>query len=74
MKLTNIELQIDGNGQVRLGKIGPVHCGAVASDEDQCLATLVKDAEESLGELLLRLDRAIEDALERDIFVDEING
>jgi hypothetical protein len=35
---------------------------------------LVKDADESLDELLVRLDAAIEDALERDIFVDEING
>ena len=74
MKLTNTEFLIDGNGQVTLGRIGPAHCAAVASDEDQCLAMLVKDADESLGELLMRLDGAIEDALERDIFVDEING
>ena len=74
MKLTNTEFLIDGNGQVTLGRIGPAHCAAVTSDEDQCLAMLVKDADESLGELLMRLDGAIEDALERDIFVDEING
>ena len=73
MKLTNIEFLIDGNGQITLGKIGPVRCAAVASDEDSCLAMLVKDTNESLGELLVRLDEAIEDALERDIFVDEIN-
>jgi len=35
---------------------------------------LVRRPNESLMELLERLDAAIEDALERDVFVDEING
>jgi hypothetical protein len=74
VKLTNVEFLIDGNGHVMLGRIGPVHCAAVASDGARSLAMLVKDADESLDELLVRLDAAIEDALERDIFVDEING
>jgi hypothetical protein len=35
---------------------------------------LVRQPEESLGDLLARLDRAIADAVEDQIFVDEING
>jgi hypothetical protein len=73
VRLRNIESLIDGNGQITLGRIGPVHCAACASDEGQNLAMLVRNPGESLGDLLMRLDAAIEDALERDIFADEIN-
>jgi len=74
VELKNIEFQIDGNGQISLGEIGPVSSAAVASQDSQCLAMLVRRKGESLMELLARLDKAIEDALERDEFVDEING
>jgi len=74
MKLENIELLIDGSGEISIGRVGPVRCAACASDEDQCLAMLVKRPDESLSELLKRLDSAIEDAIERQIFADEING
>lgn len=74
MKLENIELLIDGLGEITIGKVGPFRCAATASDEDQCLAMLVRKHNESLSELLFRLDSAIEDAIERQIFTDEING
>ncbi len=74
MKLDNIDDLIDGNGQVTLGAIGPVQCAAVATDGTQALAMLVRRDGESLAALLRRLDKAIEDALEGDVFVDEING
>lgn len=74
MGLNNIEFLIEGNGQITLGEIGPVSCAAVASQGSQCLAMLVRDEGETLMDLLARLDTAIEDALERDIYVDEING
>ncbi len=74
MELKNIEFLIDGNGQITLGEIGPVSSAAVASSGSQCLAMLVRDRDESLMDLLERLDKAIKDALERDVFVDEING
>jgi hypothetical protein len=74
MKLENIDDLIDGNGQVTLGAIGPVQCAAVATDGTQALAMLVRREGESLAALLRRLDKAIEDALEGDVFVDEING
>ncbi|MFV1980761.1 MAG: type II toxin-antitoxin system RelE/ParE family toxin [Rhodothermia bacterium] len=76
MKFENIANLIDGNGQITLGRIGPVHCAATAtaSDGANCLAMLVQNPNESLMALLARLDQAIEDAVELDIFVDEING
>ena len=74
MKLENIELLIDGSGESTIGRVGPVSCAATASDEDQCLAMLVRRPEESFEDLLTRLDRAIADAVEDQIFVDEING
>lgn len=74
MKLDYIADLIDGNGQVTLGAIGPIGCAAVASDEARCLAMLVREPEESLTALLQRLDAAIEAAVERDEFIDEING
>ena len=74
MELRNVRFLVEGNGQITLGEVGPVSSAAVASMGSQCLAMLVKDPEESLGDLLARLDKAIEDFLERDIYVDEING
>jgi hypothetical protein len=38
------------------------------------LAALVRRPRESLEELLARLDAAIGDAWENDVFTDEING
>lgn len=74
MKLKNIEFLIDGSGEISIGKIGPVRCAATACDADQCLAMLVRRDGETLLELLARLDDAIEDAYEYQIFADEING
>jgi len=74
VKLENIEFLINGNGEVTLGRCGPVQCAATASDYDQGLAMLARRPGESLVELLQRLDAAIEDAYERDIYADEINS
>lgn len=73
MYLRNIEELIDNNGEITIGKVGPVRCGATACDEAECLAMLARRPNESLKDLLVRLDSAIEDAIEHDIFVDEIN-
>jgi len=73
MELKNIEELIDNHGEITIGRVGPVHCGATACDEAECLAMLVRRPKESLEGLLIRLDSAIEDAVEHDIFVDEIN-
>jgi len=71
--LANIEFLIDGNGDITIGRVGPIPCVASASDEDQCLAMLVRRPGESLADLLQRLDAAIEDACENGVYIDEVN-
>ncbi|MGH8278451.1 MAG: hypothetical protein ACRETQ_02665 [Gammaproteobacteria bacterium] len=70
----NIGWLVTHGGDVTLGRIGPVACAATASDEDQCLAMLVRQPGESLSELLGRLDAVIYNALENQVFADEINA
>ncbi len=70
----NIEFLVDGNGDITIGTIGPIRCAATAADEDQCLAMLVRRPGESLTDLLQRLDTAIADAYENNVYVDEINA
>lgn len=72
--LANIEFLIDGNGDITIGRVGPIPCVATAADEDQCLAMLQRRSGESLLDLLQRLDAAIEDAYENSIFIDEVNA
>lgn len=72
--LPNIEYLIDGNGEITIGGIGPINCAATAADDDQSLAMLVRRDGETLEQLLIRLNRAIEKAVEDEIFVDEINN
>lgn len=71
--LANIEFLIDGNGDITIGRVGPIRCVATAADEDQCLAMLQRRPGESLAELLQRLDAAIEDAYENGVYIDEVN-
>ena len=66
MKLKNIEELINNEGEITI-------CGASACDESNCLAMLARRPGESFEALLIRLDSAIEDAIEHDIFADEIN-
>ena len=63
---------IDGGGEITIGPIGAVD-GATAADESSCLAMLARKSGETLTELLVRLDEAIQKAIEEDDFVDEIN-
>ena len=70
----NIDALVKGNGDITIGRIGPIPCAAVAADGDQQLAALVRRPRESLQDLLARLDVAIEGAWGDDVFVDEING
>ena len=69
----NIEFLIDGSGDITIGRVGPIACAATAADEDQQLAAFVRRKGESFGDLLDRLDAAIEHALEDNVYVDEIN-
>ena len=69
----NIESLIDGDGDITIGRVGPVRCAATAADEDQGLAMLQRRPGESLMGMLQRLDAAIADAYENNIYIDEIN-
>jgi hypothetical protein len=72
-RLTNIQALVTGGGEVTIGQLGPVECAATACDEHHCLAMLVKRDDESLTQLLERLDAAIDHALEEGEITDEIN-
>lgn len=72
--LENVESLISGEGSIEIGRIGPVRCAAVASDENQMLAALVRRKGESLMDLMHRLDKAIEKAWGKEIYTDEINS
>ena len=72
--LPNIEFLIDGNGEISIGQVGPVKCAATACNEHQALAMLVRRNDETLGQLLMRLETAIGKAFEEEIFIDEINN
>lgn len=62
-------------GTICLGAINHSSLGytAVASDEHNMLVALVRRRGETLHQLLDRLERALEPALEEQIYVDEIN-
>jgi hypothetical protein len=72
-RFKNIDALVRDGGEVTIGRIGPVRCGATAADEDQSLAMLVRQPGESLEELLDRLDRAIFKAWDEAEYIDEIN-
>ena len=71
-KLTNIADLIT-YGEITVGVLDPVGCVAVATDGHNSLAMLVRRQDETLAELLARLDQAIDKALTEDIYTDEIN-
>lgn len=56
---------IEEDGQITLGAMCPVGCVAIANDDHNTLALLKRRDDESLTELLLRLDAAIHNALEQ---------
>ena len=72
-RFKNIDALVKSGGEVTVGRIGPVRCGASAADEDQSLAMLVRQPGESLEELLDRLDGAIVKAWDEGEYIDEIN-
>jgi hypothetical protein len=70
----NLQEFIDSGGQLSIGEIGPVPCAAVAADAHNMYAALSRRTDESLVDLLDRLDLALDKALSQEIFTDEING
>lgn len=70
--LSNIAELIE-DGEITIGMLRPVGCVATAADEDCTYAMLLRRRGESLSQLLVRLDQAIDKALTIGIFTDEIN-
>jgi hypothetical protein len=67
-------LIIHGDGQIAIGAIRPIACAAIANDDHNMLAALVRRPDETLQQLLERLDQAVQLALENEVFTDEINA
>lgn len=63
---------LDGHGDITLGRAYSIPCAATAADDDMQVAALVRRDGETLAQLLIRLDKAIERAYEHD-HIDEIN-
>jgi hypothetical protein len=70
----NIEAFIAVGGSVSIGRISPIPCAAVASDDHNMLAALVRGKDESFMDLMHRLDAAIAKAEDQGEFTDEINA
>lgn len=69
-----LEFLIRGNGDLTIGRVGPISCAATAADGDQMLAALVRRPRESFEQLLDRLDAALTRRWDDDVLIDEING
>lgn len=70
----SIEALIANGGNVSIGDIPPIPCAAIAADESNMLAALLRREDESLVHLLDRLDAAVAKAFDEEIYTDEING
>ena len=71
--LANIAALIDNGGQITLGAMEPLPCVAIANADYACLAMLQRRPDESVPQLLDRLDRSIAIAWATDQLIDEIN-
>ena len=71
--LANIDAVIVGGGQIMLGAMRPIDGVAVAHDGHNTLAMLRRRPDETVQQLLERLDTAIGTALAGGRRVDEIN-
>jgi len=71
--LPNVSALIETGGEITLGALAPLPCVAVAFDESNCLAMLKRRSGQSLDQLLIRLDQAIETAWKKGTMIDEIN-
>ena len=60
-------------GEITVGNKYPIGGVAVASDEHNALAMLVRRDGETLAQRLTRLDQAVAKALDEEIYTDEIN-
>lgn len=71
--LPNIAALVEAGGQIMVGTVKPIENAAVAHDGKKTLAMLRKRPDETLEQLLGRLDAAIATARRSGSRVDEIN-
>ena len=71
--LAHIEALLDDGGQIMLGTVKPIVGAAVAHDGRQTLAMIKRRPDETVEQLLQRLDRAVYTAIDTGARVDEIN-
>jgi hypothetical protein len=62
----------DTHGQITIGEIPPIRSAALAAQGKKVRVALVRRDNETISELLLRLDTALAHALENDTAVDEV--
>ena len=72
--LPNLAALLADEGDINVGYLRPVGQVAIASDPHQPLAMLRRRPDESLAEVLQRLDAAVATAVECGEFTDEINA
>ena len=68
----NLEALI-ADGEITIGQMYPIGGVAVATDGHNSLTMLRQRPDESLLEIMLRLDEAVKKAVESDLYTDEIN-
>lgn len=70
----HIEEFLECGGNIQIGRVSPLDYVAVASDEHNMLAALTRHAEETLMQLIQRLDAAVDLAVNEGTLTDEVNG
>jgi hypothetical protein len=71
--MNNIDALIADGGEITIGSVGSVECAATAADEHNLVATLIRRENETVIDLLRRLDTAIGLAMDGGNIIDEIN-
>ena len=61
-------------GHITVGVFRPTGCIAIATDGNDTLAMLRRRPDETMAQLLARLDQAINKAVVEDLYTDEINS
>jgi len=71
--LRNIQAFVDGTrGQITIGEIPPIRSAVLAAEGKKVRVALLRREKESVSDLLLRLDAALEKALSSGTVIDEV--
>ena len=71
--LRNIQAFVDGTrGQITLGEIPPIRSAALAAVGKKVRVAFIRRDEETVSDLLLRLDAALGKAISSDTVIDEV--